>query len=789
MMRKLEVEREAARGQHATFLYEASKMLGSPPHLKNALEALLTGVFQQYRLSSCLLFVDSGDDVLKPEFSLGISQTFAQSIGVPKGQGPIGVAFASALPRKIQSPKDLDGNELLRTLFQRQRLTSALILPLKAEGRVLGAAFFGSPTVKSFSAGDIEALSALADHLALALYNGRKMADLEKSNARLEAQVVSTVQELSRTNTHLVQKVRELKTVYELALATAASTQVDEIIRVMTSGIKELIGVQGAAFFFLQGSSDRLTPILPAFDLSPEGAQKLSCKADESRWLGQVIRTKEPQILNLIDTADILPGSWTSVGIRSILVLPLLQEDDVKGVFCVINKVTGLFNQDDVRLLMLLTGRVTDVISRIALDEEVRRRVNDLSVLQEISAQLPSPPVLTDTLGAVGRVTRRALAADLCFFFLHHAESEALAMMGGDWDSQLSFDARALTLGISEKAPLAHVFNEREGMTYERGADSSGWEKDELVRAFNLEQALYLPLSVEKGCLGVLVIGTLAPRAISLENRRLAGLVAKQVAIVVERSRLYDRLKSANEKLEQINRLKNEFISMVSHELRTPLTTIKGFVSIVLNEETGPLNDQQRHFLRTSDRAIDRLTLLVSDLLDISRIEAGQIKMQLRPTSVAELVQRTAVNFAPLMKAQNLTLTLQVSDNLPRVLADPDRIMQVLDNLLSNAIKFTARGGITVSALDKGDFILVSVKDTGAGIPAEEQDKIFDKFYQVKVGTGYPSKGTGLGLAIVKSIVESHRGKVWVESEPGKGADFRFILPRARNEGVPEPKK
>jgi signal transduction histidine kinase len=780
---------EQAREQHAALLYEASKLLGAPPNLKSALDSLLTSVFHQHGLSTCLLFVDAGDGLLQVEFSLGVSQTYAQSVGVPRGQGPIGVAYASALPRQIQAPKDLDGDDLLRTLFQRQKLSAALILPLKAEGRVLGAAFFGSQTVKAFPAGAMEELAALSDHLALALSNGRKVSDLEKSHKRLEAQVASTVQELSRTNAHLVSKVRELKTVYDLALATAASTKVDEIIRVLTSGIKELLGVQGAAFFLLQGTSDALEPILPAFDLAPKAAQKLACHANESKWLSQVIRTKQPQILNLLDSAEILPPAWNAIGIRSLLVLPLLQEDAVKGVFCVTNKVNGFFNQDDVRLLMLLTGRVTDVISRIGLDEELRQRVNDLSVLQEISAQLPSPPVLTDTVAAVGRVARHALAADLCFFFLHHAESEALAMMGGDWDPRLSFDAHALTLGISEKVPLAQVFREREPAVYERGSASAGWEKDELVRAFTLEQAVYLPLSVEQGCLGVLVIGTVPPHTLSAEKRRLAGLVAKQVAIVIERSRLYDRLKSANDKLEQINRLKNEFISMVSHELRTPLTTIKGFVSIVLNEETGPLNKQQLHFLETSDRAIDRLTLLVSDLLDISRIEAGQIKMQLRATNVLELCERVATSFDPQFKAQNITLTLHIPKNLPRVLADPHRITQVLDNLLSNAIKYTTQGGITVSATDKGDFVLISVKDTGSGIPAEEHDKIFDKFYQIKVGSGYPSKGTGLGLAIVKSIVESHRGKVWVESDSGQGADFRFILPRARTEKGEEPPK
>jgi signal transduction histidine kinase len=359
-------------------------------------------------------------------------------------------------------------------------------------------------------------------------------------------------------------------------------------------------------------------------------------------------------------------------------------------------------------------------------------------------------------------------------------------MMGGDWDAALSFDPHALTIGVSEKVPLAQVLHDNKPAEYERGHSLAGWQTDELLRLFNPEQLLYLPLSVEQECLGVLAIATRTPRLFTPDIRRLAEIVAKQVAIVIERSRLYERLKSANEKLEQINHLKNEFISMVSHELRTPLTTIKGFVSIVLNEETGPLNDQQRHFLETSDRAIDRLTLLVSDLLDISRIEAGQIKMQLRPISLKEVVQRVAVNFAPQLKVQSLTLTLQLPDPLPLVMADPDRIGQVLDNLLSNALKFTARGGITISAVDKGDFVMVSVKDTGSGIAKEEHDRIFDKFYQIKVGSGYPSKGTGLGLAIVKSIVESHRGKIWVESESGSGSDFRFILPRARVETMGE---
>jgi signal transduction histidine kinase/putative methionine-R-sulfoxide reductase with GAF domain len=770
---------------HTALLYEASKLLGAPANLKSGLDALLTGVLHRHQLTTCLFFVEELEGLLHVGYSLGVSSTFAQSIHVPKGEGVLGIVFASALVRQVESPNG-NGDKTLQALFQRHRLSSAVIVPLKADGRVIGTAFYGSQTVKTFSPETVQELSELSDHFALALYNGKKVSDLESSRNALEVQVASTVQELSRTNTRLVQKVRELKTVYDLALATAASRRVEDIVRVMAGGIKGLIEVQGAAFFLFEDDAVTLKPILPAFDLASAAAEKLICRPVDSPWLERVVKAREPQILNWVENGEGLPESWKKIGIRSILALPLLQDDRVRGIFAAINKVNGLFNQDDVRLLALLTGRVTDVLHRLALDQELHQRVHDLGVLQEISAQLPNPPVLTDTVAVVGRVAREALGADLCFFFLHHVESDALVLTGGDWDTAFTFDAHAFTLGTSEKVPLAQVFHDNLPAQFDRGTSKVGWQNDELLRAFDLDHLLYVPLSVEQRCLGVLAIGTRSPRSLATESRRLADLVAKQVAIVIERSRLYERLKSANEKLEQINHLKNEFISMVSHELRTPLTTIKGFVSIVLNEETGPLNDQQRHFLETSDRAIDRLTLLVSDLLDISRIEAGQIKMQQRPIHLKEVCQRLSASFAPQMKAQNITLTIQMPEDLPMVMADPDRIGQVLDNLLSNAIKYTTRGGITVTATDKGDFVLVSVKDTGSGIPKEEHDRIFDKFYQVKVGSGYPSKGTGLGLAIVKSIVESHRGKVWVESEGGKGADFRFILPRARTEAGSE---
>ena len=464
-----------------------------------------------------------------------------------------------------------------------------------------------------------------------------------------------------------------------------------------------------------------------------------------------------------------------------MVALPLREGDHVSGLFCVINKAQGLFTDDDVRLLSLLTSRVADVMQRLGLNAQLRQRVQDLTTLQEMTTHLPSPPTLETTVHTLAQIARESLhGIDFCIFFLHVPEMEQLLFVGGEWDAALNFDVKDLTFGISENIPLAHVFREGQMAMYPKEGSPEDWSADALVKNQVAQTFFYLPLTVEQRTIGVMAVGSRTLAQLSPEHERLARLFADHVAVIVERSRLYERLHKANEKLEQINHLKNEFISMVSHELRTPLTTIKGFVSIVHSEEIGTLNDQQRHFLDTADHAVDRLTMLVSDLLDISRIEAGQIKMQAHPTSIKELFTRVQTNFEPQMKAAKLSLLLKIPEKIPLIMADPHRLMQVLENLISNSIKYTTQGSITLSAQDKGDFILVSVKDTGLGIAPEEQDKIFDKFYQIKVGTGWPSKGTGLGLAIVKSIIESHRGKVWVESKFGHGAEFFFLVPRAR---------
>jgi PAS domain S-box-containing protein len=236
-------------------------------------------------------------------------------------------------------------------------------------------------------------------------------------------------------------------------------------------------------------------------------------------------------------------------------------------------------------------------------------------------------------------------------------------------------------------------------------------------------------------------------------------------------------LEMTNRELERANRLKSEFLASMSHELRTPLHTIIGFSELLAEELEGPLNAKQHRFVRHIHNDSLHLLELINDILDISKIEAGRLELRPEIFDFGALVAESLASIRALAEAKSLNLETNV-DVPTAVEADRLRIRQVLVNLLSNAIKFTPDGGrIGVDARVHQGFVLVSVSDTGVGIPAEEHDFIFDKFHQVGATTKGIREGTGLGLAITKRLVEQHGGTIHVNSQPQRGSTFRFTLP------------
>jgi two-component system sensor histidine kinase GlrK len=227
-------------------------------------------------------------------------------------------------------------------------------------------------------------------------------------------------------------------------------------------------------------------------------------------------------------------------------------------------------------------------------------------------------------------------------------------------------------------------------------------------------------------------------------------------------------------KLREMDRMKSDFFSFMSHELRTPLTSIKEGTTLLLEGIGGETNDKQKRLLRIIAEESNRLIVLVNSILDLSKIEAGMMIYNFVQADITPLIKKAVVEIEPIAKARNIRTDLQITqEGLPLTNIDTERILQVLRNLIGNAVKFTPEGGqVRISARHVNGSLEVSVADKGPGIPKEDLTTIFDKFKSSK-----SHKGTGLGLAIVKNIITSHGGRVWVESEPGQGSTFTFLLP------------
>ncbi|MFH1860787.1 MAG: HAMP domain-containing sensor histidine kinase, partial [bacterium] len=233
----------------------------------------------------------------------------------------------------------------------------------------------------------------------------------------------------------------------------------------------------------------------------------------------------------------------------------------------------------------------------------------------------------------------------------------------------------------------------------------------------------------------------------------------------------------------ELDQLKSDLMSMVAHDFRTPLTVVKGYTALMLDGDTGTINETQQEFLKTIDESANRLLDLINDFLDVTKIESGNIEIKYMEFDLKELIASVIKEFSEISRKKNVFLQMNIhtQDELLQIEADKDRIRQVLDNLIGNAIKYTPENGRVF--IEAGKFedknIMISIRDTGIGISVEEQKKVFDKFFRTKLGQQF-SSGTGLGLSIVKNIIEKHNGSITVESELGKGSTFTFVLPRKR---------
>ncbi|MCL7410955.1 MAG: HAMP domain-containing histidine kinase [Methanosarcinaceae archaeon] len=239
-----------------------------------------------------------------------------------------------------------------------------------------------------------------------------------------------------------------------------------------------------------------------------------------------------------------------------------------------------------------------------------------------------------------------------------------------------------------------------------------------------------------------------------------------------------EELKTINEKLESLDRMKDEFLSNVSHELKTSLVSIVGYSNVLSDGTLGELNDRQKKDMNIIKRNSVRLEHLIDSILYLSIEKSGRMQYIFKPLQITDVINKSILDMTPQIKGNSLKINKDFSDNLPLIQADENRIMQVMINLIGNAIKFTPSGGIMISVHDDGHYLHVAVSDTGVGVPKNIISDLFERFYQGDASTKRRYGGTRLSLHISKLIVEAHKGSIWAESEEGVGTTIHFTLPK-----------
>jgi signal transduction histidine kinase len=283
---------------------------------------------------------------------------------------------------------------------------------------------------------------------------------------------------------------------------------------------------------------------------------------------------------------------------------------------------------------------------------------------------------------------------------------------------------------------------------------------------------LVVPLVDESQVIGVMAVID-KPDGFSAADESFMALFASQSAIALRNSQLYERTRS-------LDRLKSEFVAVVSHEIRTPLTSVKGAVELLADEHYFTNSEQQVKLLTIAHANAERLLVLINDILDFSRLESSSLPMSLEPQRLEPIVTQVAQNLRTQLEERRLELDTALAPGLPEVMVDGHRIAQVLTNLISNAIKFSPAGGrIEITAEPWSGCVRVGVRDHGEGIAPQDLPKLFRKFSQIDSSATRKAGGAGLGLVICKGIIEQHGGQMAVESTPGEGSTFFFILPPA----------
>lgn len=539
--------------------------------------------------------------------------------------------------------------------------------------------------------------------------------ELERSNAELK----KAKEEIESFSRSLEEKVKErtfeLSVLYEVSNSISYALDYQTLLKLIMESLFKIINYDVCASLLFDAYTANII-LKPAY---PESA-KFTDEVKEglidatSALTGENIRKKRLNIIPL-PTTDIIPKEKKEFEeLKSSFNVPFAVRGKTIGMINVSSCKKNAFSEEDTKLLYTIANQASNAIERLRAIITAEK-----SKMESMVESMAEGVVMVDERGEVMVINPRA--------------RQMLGLGLEEQDTAKMWKEKAKAIGLQE------ALKKRED-------DSSLVSKDLVVTVQGEPLSLHCdtaPVKNEKG--------------------DIIGMVTILRDVTKEK---------------EVDKMKTEFVSVVSHELRTPLTIMKEFVSIISDEIPGKLTKDQKEYIDIIKGNIDRLARLISNLLDISKIEAGKVELKMSSINLNSFIRELILPFSKRAKDKGLELKVSLPEKQIDIYVDAEKIIQVFTNLIANALKFTKEGSIEISVLDKEDKVECSIADTGMGISGDDLPNIFGKFQQFNRVSAAGEKGTGLGLSIAKALVELHHGKIRVESRLGKGSKFSFTLPK-----------
>jgi signal transduction histidine kinase len=686
-----------------------------------------------------------------------------------------------AVQDRLATPPNEHG-EIDRALHDLARrglpIRSQAFTPLLREGKAIGVMIVSRGEVRSFQEHELELMRGFTDQAVIAIENARLLNELRQRTSDL----TESLEQQTATS-----KVLEVISRSAFDLQAVFETVAESSVR--------LCGADRAFIYRFDGELLRMAVAFNA----PQGLKEFI--AQNPIRLGRNSASGraalERQTVHIPDISADPEYTYVSKDVeklRTVVAVPILKGDDLLGVMNIYRlEEVRPFTDKQIALVETFADQAAIAIDNVRLldalrhrTDELGRSVSELQALGEVSQAVNSTLDLETVLSTIVAKAVQLSGTEAGAIYGYDEQSHEFRLRATCGMDKGLIDALSQRhIGLDDPN-IAEVFVQREPLQVADLKEETASELNKIALRAGYRARMVAPLLRGEDIVGMLVVRRRTPGEFAKNTVDIIKTFAAQSALAIQNARLFHEIEDKSRQLEEASQHKSQFLANMSHELRTPLNAILGYTELMADGAYGEPSEKMNAVLKRLESNGRHLLGLINDVLDLSKIEAGQLALDLADYTVEDIAHTVRSTLEPLATDKKLAFKVEVAPGLPAGCGDGRRLTQVLINLVGNAIKFTDAGEVAIKAEANNGSFHVSVRDTGPGISAADQSKLFQEFQQADNSITRKKGGTGLGLAISKRIIEMHGGRIWIDSTIGQGSTFSFTVPvRVERQGEP----